>query len=297
MTKSPSANIVTGTDLMGSYRQDLTTGTPPVRYAVGTGAFADIQIVPGRVSLWGGPPNVGKTAIVVQLGIDLLRLNENLKLLICNVEMPPAMLLERQVARLSAIDLTLIQNRKVRPPHHDIDNALDTLDAIKDRLCFMKAPFDLQHVTKATDEFADNDPVLVILDYIQRVPPVAMSGKAAGDPRQQLNRSMDLIRQIADAGAAVIVVSAVGRTRDDKGRESSELEYGADDAYILHGLPGNDGAVRLSHLKSRYGQLKSMDLEFHGAIQRFTPITGLPARSSPPAVSIVQTLRSPVTIN
>jgi len=71
----------------------------------------------------------------------------------------------------------------------------------------------------------------------------------------------------ADAGVAVIVLSAVGRSKDDQGRssyagqgmnlasfrESSELEFGCDDALILH--PEADNAegdtLRLRHLKSR----------------------------------------------
>jgi replicative DNA helicase len=73
----------------------------------------------------------------------------------------------------------------------------------------------------------------------------------------------------------VIVVSAVGRSKDSKGRnsyneglnlasfrESSELEFGADSAFIL--APGEGDAVTLKHLKDRYGQCKD------------TPLSGVP---------------------
>ena len=61
-------------------------------------------------------------------------------------------------------------------------------------------------------------------------------------------------------------------------RESSELEYGADDAFIL--TPMGDlqnerepsSHVRLQHLKSRYGETKDIDLIFDKKYQRFTAI-------------------------
>ena len=66
---------------------------------------------------------------------------------------------------------------------------------------------------------------------------------------------MGSLRQFADAGVAIIVVAALARSKDAKGRssyndglslasfrETSELEYGADDAFVLapddgEGLP------------------------------------------------------------
>ena len=59
-------------------------------------------------------------------------------------------------------------------------------------------------------------------------------------------------------------------------RESSELEYGADDAFIL--APNGDTEYErdsspkmvLKHLKSRYGETKNIALIFHKKHQRFT---------------------------
>ena len=81
---------------------------------------------------------------------------------------------------------------------------------------------------------------------------------------------MSYLRQFADAGTAIVVVAAVARSKDAKGRssygeglslasfrETSELEYGADDAFILASADdgeGQDGPTRrvvLRHLKSR----------------------------------------------
>lgn len=96
------------------------------------------------------------------------------------------------------------------------------------------------------------------------------------------------MREFADAGVAVVVASAVGRTKDAKGRssyageglalasfrESSELEFGADDAFILHPDRDDDAAddvVRLRHLKARHGEARDLVLRFDRPRQRFVP--------------------------
>jgi replicative DNA helicase len=79
----------------------------------------------------------------------------------------------------------------------------------------------------------------------------------------------------------VIVVAALARSKDAKGRssysdglglasfrETSELEYGCDDAFLL--VPDDDGdRVVLKHLKSRHGAATDVPLRFVRARQRF----------------------------
>src|SRR5262249_10991180 len=127
---------------------------------------------------------------------------------------------------------------------------------------------------------------LLLLDYIQRIPP---PGKH-DDTRGALNATMDHLRHFADDGVAVIVVSAVGRTKDSKGRstyareglnlasfrESSELEFGADDAYILTPDSDTGNGVTLRHLKSRNGETKNLALTFDRKRQNFTATSDTP---------------------
>ena len=79
---------------------------------------------------------------------------------------------------------------------------------------------------------------------------------------------MNYLRQFADAGVAVLVVAVVARQKDNKGRssyhhdavtlasfrDSSELEFGADDAFILAPDAKDAELVTLRHLKSRHGE-------------------------------------------
>jgi replicative DNA helicase len=180
--------------------------------------------------------------------------------------------------------LALIRYRQLRAEHADrIDQAMNTLEPLAERLCFVRPPFDLANVAATADAF---DARLLLLDYIQRLLPPGDHP----DRRGAVNATMDYLRQFADAGTAVIVISAIGRTKDSKGRssysgdglnlasfrESSELEFGADDAFIL--VPDSQGeTVTLRHLKSRHGECRDIELTFDGAHQRFTPAGGDPA--------------------
>ena len=275
-----AAKYLTAIDAFDDWRDAVLTGTPPTLFPIGPGELSRIEVGPELVTLFGGAPGAGKTAFVMQAIIDALRLTPTLRAIVCNVEMPPGILLDRQLARLSGVDLTSIRYRRLDSAHAErIDTALHTLESFADRLAFVRPPFDLANVAATADAF---DAGLIVLDYIQRIAP---PGKHDAQ-RSSVNETMDYIRQFADAGTAVIVVAAVGRTRDSKGRssyagdglslvsfrESSELEYGADDAFIL--TPDDDDAehVTLRHLKSRHGETRDIGLRFDKSLQRFGPL-------------------------
>src|SRR3712207_6314659 len=90
-------------DLLDDWRDDVLSGTPPTLYPVGSGELARVEIGPGLVTLLGGAPGAGKTALVMQFVVEALRRTPSLKALLCNVEMPPSILLDRQLARLADI--------------------------------------------------------------------------------------------------------------------------------------------------------------------------------------------------
>lgn len=284
-------NFTTAADVLDGWRDDLLTGTPPTFYPVGPpdSELGRLEVGPGLVTLIGGAPGAGKTAFTMQLVLDALRMTPDLRALVCNVEMPPAVLLDRQLARLSGVDLTAIRYRKLTGEHADrIDQGLNTLASVADRLCFVRPPFDLGNVAAAADA---HDAGLLVIDYVQRIAPPPTPGRGGdGEARGNVNRLMGYLRQFAEAGVAVMVISAVGRSKDAKGRssysgeglslasfrESSELEFGADDAFILH--PDADDAegvlMTLKHLKSRHGECRTLSLQFDRARQSFTPAPG-----------------------
>ena len=155
----------------------------------------------------------------MQAIVDALRINPDLRAVVCNVEMPPEILLDRQLARLSGIDSTTIRYRQLTSQHAQrIDAGIATIRAFADRLTFVSRPFDLANIAAVLYESQAN---MVLLDYLQRVKPPGEHG----DKRSSVDATMSYLRQFADADTAVIVLSAVGRSRDT-GREILATRYG-----------------------------------------------------------------------
>lgn len=284
------ANFQIAADALATWRDHLLSGEPPKLYPVGEGDLARLEIGPGLVTLIGGAPGAGKTAFVMQLVVDALRLSPELRVLVANIEMPAGVLLDRQLARLSGVDLTTIRHRRLRVTHASpINQALATLEPLAKRLAFVRPPFDLVNVAASADAFEAD---LIVLDYIQRISPPGEHH----DKRGSVDASMNYLRQFADAGVAVIVVAALSRGKDSKGRssygadslslasfrESSELEFSADDAFILTTNKPNDEAVNLLHLKARHGECRDLTLRFDRPRQRFEPSGTRPGRGRGP---------------
>jgi replicative DNA helicase len=263
----------TGADLFGSWFADVERGEPPVRFKL-PDPFAALDVRPGRLFLFGGAPGGGKTAALLQIGIDLLRLNESVRLLVANVEMVPALLVERVASRLSAVPLTAIADRTLTPAELGrVRAAVAALEPIGGRLAFLHAPFSLEHVAAAGTEFGAN---VLILDYIQRF----SVGDGSKDKREQLETAAAVLRRFCDAGAAVLVASAVARQKGKGGstyrglnlasfRGSSELEYGCDGAFLL--VPDESDGIVFQCEKNRFGAVADLVTRFDPTTQTFAP--------------------------
>lgn len=270
-------NLIRGSEMFGGWKRGILSGKPPVRWAMADDAspLTAIHAGPGRVTALGGLPGGGKTALTMQLMTDGLRLSDELRVLVANVEMPPDELMNRQLSRLSGIDLRTIQERTFAADHMDrLQSGFAELESIIERLGFVRGPFTFENVAHAADEL---DPQILVLDYLQR-----FTVSTSDDRRGGLDQSMSWIRQFADSGSCVFVVSALARQKNARGqngydpeslslasfRDSSEIEFGVDDAYIL--ATGKEPSERiLKHLKSRNGECRDIALEFDGAVQRF----------------------------
>lgn len=264
--------FTTGADLFGSWFADVERGEPPVRFKLPE-PFAALDVRPGRLILFGGAPGGGKTAALVQMGIDLLRGNDAARLLVANVEMMPALLVDRIVSRLSAVPLTAIADRTLTADQLGrVRMAVDALAPVAGRLAFLHAPFALEHVAAAGTAFGAN---VLILDYIQRF----AVGDASKDKREQLETAATVLRHFCELGAAVLVASAVARQKNAGGstyhglnlasfRGSSELEYGTDGAYLL--VPDDAGNILFQCEKNRYGAVADILTRFDPTTQTFT---------------------------
>ncbi len=265
--------FTTGADLFGSWFADVERGKPPVRFKLPE-PFAALDVRPGRLILFGGAPGGGKTAALLQAGIDLLRMNDGARLLVANVEMGPALLVERVAARLAAVPLTAIADRTLTADELGrVRAAVAALEPVAGRLAFLQPPYALEHVAAAGTAFGAN---VLAVDYIQRF----TVGDAAKDKREQLETAATVLRRFCDAGAAVLVASAVSRQKSNTGstykglnlasfRGSSELEYGCDGAYLF--TPGDGATITLTCEKNRYGLVADIVTAFDPTTQTFAP--------------------------
>jgi replicative DNA helicase len=282
-------------EMFDDWREKVLSGVPPVRYPVADcGALTKFKIGPELITLIGGAPGAGKTAFTMQLVFNALRLDPKVWVVIANVEMPPATLLDRQLSRLSGVSLSLIHERQTGYEHAErIDAGMQALQEVSERVYFIRGGFDLGNIGRKAIEFSKhqgNERGILVLDYVQRIsPPADPAGEgrpATADRRGSVDQTMSCLRQFADGGLSVIAVSSVGRQKDNRGRstyagetmtlasfkESGELEFGADDAYILAPSSKTPGICDLSHMKARHGDTHSMQLVFRKSTQTFVPV-------------------------
>lgn len=259
-------------DTFDKWMDDVLSRRHPPRHlwAPPGSRLSAFKIGAGSLVLVGAPPASGKTAFMLQVTVDAMRAQgqEGLRVLIANVEMSPPSLLDRMLARLSGIGYGFIQDRtydeEARPR---IIAAMDEMRELMPRLMFLPAPFTLEHLSERALSFDAN---IVVVDYVQRFAPT----KSSGDSRQQTGVVMDSLRRLCDAGMAVLAVSAVNRSNYGKDaalaafRESSELEYGADAAWLLV-REGDSAAVTMRCVKSRHGRTEDVQVLFDGSKQEF----------------------------
>jgi replicative DNA helicase len=261
---------ITAADLFGAWLDELERGEPPIRYRL-IEPFDALDLRPGRLILFGGQPGSGKTAALLQVGVDMLRMNDSTRLIVANAEMAPLVLMERIAARLSQVPLSAIADRTLtRDETMRVCDAMGLLGSELGRLAFLTSPYTLEHLAAAATAFEAD---AMIVDYIQRF----AVGDSQREKREQLESAAAVLRRFCDQGACVLVASAVARQRNKNGatyrglglasfRGSSELEYGADACYVL--VP-NRGHVKFQCEKNRFGPCVDIATHFDATIQEF----------------------------
>lgn len=277
-------------DFLSSMLDDVLTGEPPVEYRCTPERWVTLVLRPRQITCIGGPPNTGKTALLSQLAIDALLADTSLRAIIACVEMNDRVLMERTLARLSGVYLGRILKRE----RDDriaarIEAARPRLESLADRLMFIPRPFTMRDVLASSAEFR---PQIVLLDYLQRIP----ANESVLEMRQQVGLAMTQVRVLADQGPAVLAAAALNRQASGRSqsraestddnvndlaayRDSSDIEYSLDDAYVLTNAPGNSVAMHgdeyrpkklvLRHVKSRNNVPQHVPLLFDGRLQEF----------------------------
>lgn len=250
----------------------LNLDVKPERWRCGP-PFDQIDLRPGRVVLIGAPPAAGKTTLTLQIVTGVLANHPNLRAVVGNVEMAPAALVEKMLARFGGVSLDAIQDRELLADERKrVEAARVKHGPVLDRVGFLEPPFTLRNLSEAMVGFEAR---LAVVDYCQRFT------TGDGDDRARLDALMSGVRQLASLGAGVILVSSVSRQKSSNGsntyegvnlasfRGSSEIEFGADSAYILQANP-KAGVAILKDEKQRFRQQRDIHLRFDGPRQTFT---------------------------
>jgi replicative DNA helicase len=260
-------------DVVGSeiYEQ-WTTAMPPTVIRTGDGALGALELAPGKITIVAGAPASGKTALCLQLLIDAMRFNSELRVLVASVEMTPHSLLDRTLSRLSGIALSkIIYRRWNEADLPRVELARETMRAIMPRIKFIRKKYSIGYVDEQSEQFGAH---VVWLDYLQRFDGVGTQP----DMRSAMASVMSMARKIAGQSRAVLAVSAISRPKDvnepaalSSLRESSELEFGADDVFMLSPDRTSD-RIRLRHLKARHSQACDVEVRFNPVVQSFSNV-------------------------
>ena len=264
-------------DLLAGYRDELNEPAPP-SYFLGN-SFRHLRFGPGNVTVLGGRPGAGKSALASQWIADILASDDDARVIVCNVEMSPDTLRDRLLARLSGVPYGLIREHAVAEFDDRVERGVATLATFADRLHFLRPLYDMGHVAAAADRVGAN---VVVLDYIQRIGVPAEKRREATETRARVNVVMDEMRRHADKGRAVLGLSALSRGRNSRGqsqygvdadlasfKESGEIDYGVNDALILIPHPDDESVKLLRHVKSRDGEMNDVWLRFDGPRMSF----------------------------
>ncbi len=260
-----------GRDELDSLLDSLATPAKPLVRLV---SFPEFELGPGQVDVLGAPPAAGKTLMAMQMVFEAIEYDTSQVAYVLNCEMSPQSLLRRELSRLTGIDARSLRFGNLTDDDREsIRIHSRVLRERLERVRFVRADAEgLAMVAKAK-------PGIVLIDYVQRF----TIGRDR-DPRQSMNGVMTFCRHLADRGHSVLAISATKRSQEGKHsnaelslssfRESGEIEYGCDAAYVLKTSPPNNTPyrpARLECVKNRHGEPVSLDLIFSVDTLSFSP--------------------------
>ncbi len=261
---------------LASFMKDLTEGKQEVSYSGGT-LGDDFVLAPGRITIIGAPPGAGKTALAMQVAFEALDRYPDLSLHIANAEMEMRELLKRELSRRSNVAHRIIGKglQKLDQDQHDrVCAAYEAMLPSIKRTMHMQPPF----TGEGLAELSPVAPGILLVDYLQKFKSTATETRVAVD------EVVTCLRDLAMRGWAVLSLSATTRSNSKQGghdpkslslssfKESGEIEFNADAAYVLRNKSNDHARVKdidLDCVKNRTGIMSNVELRFCGDFMRF----------------------------
>ena len=277
-------------DMLDDFFTKLEAGEPPVRWPVGEG-WGTLAFRPHTIMVIGGPPNVGKTPLLLNLLWQAMQITPSLRVLVANNESMVPELVETLTARLAEINLSDVQARNCDLcTSGKLAEARSALRGVADRIEFMEMPFTLEQVIERAMDFRAD---VVCIDTLQKLSLEGYDGEM-GD---RLGRIMPMLRDLASRGPCVVAAAQISRegVRHFQGRVgratyderdmavfaySVQIESSANDCFYLayetgaRVHQGLDQAYEpipmwLHHMKGRNTLKANIPLLFDGRYQKF----------------------------
>jgi replicative DNA helicase len=288
----PPARTTLLADVLGSVFKEIEEAVPCVEWPVGDDGWGTFAFRPNTIVVVGGPTNVGKTPLILNLLWQAMHITPTLRVLIANNESMTRDLINRLIAMLTEIDLRHIRRRDRAYCSPDkLAAAHAALRSVADRLEFMEMPFTLEQVVQRAAFFRAD---VVCVDTLQKLRLDGYDGEA-GDT---VGRIMPMLRDLANKGPCVVAAASISRegVRHLKHRvgkttydeldagvflHNSEIESSCNDAYTLAVESGAKAAQRvdedyqlikmwLHHVKARDELKVNIPLSFDGRYQKFS---------------------------
>jgi hypothetical protein len=253
--------------LIDAFQSRFMTDSLPKPYVL-SGAFRGLEIGPGMICVMGGGPGVGKTAASMQIISELRKNHPELPVYIANAESSFDSIMIREIVRLTQIPSSKIRRCEL----NDEEKAKIVAAAVELRkwmsgIVWLTSEFNYAQLCATSTKPRG----LLVCDYLHKFAP------STEETRAGITMIMSALRQFANNGWSVLALSAINRTTTGGPanlaafRDSSEIEYNADAAYILERrIQDNCEYVRLNCLKNRHDKPTDLNMDFHPETMEFT---------------------------
>ena len=235
--------------------------------------FRGYEVGPGLLTLIGAPPGMGKTALQMQHAFEVAKTRPELRVVIANGEMTRETLLRRELTRRAGVSTRDMRHNpesigpqewaRLESHARELTSNLENIELI----CNCRK-FDVlkKHLLKGPPGF-------LVLDYIQ------LFGNTSEQARVAINGVIAGIKELTYEGWAVAAISATKRGKDgdhdqkelslSSFKESGELEFQADAAYILT-RNGDYGTLKC--VKNRNDEMTHLEFAVNLALMEFRQI-------------------------